>query len=168
MALEVYPFTVPSSVHMLNALQKILVKAAAFSEQKKIAADVLPAARLAPDMFPLSRQVQIACDMVKNGAARLAQVEIPSFADTETTLPELIARVEKTVAFLEGIAPEAFAGAQTRTVSFKVAGQDMQFVGDVYLRDFVLPNFYFHLTAAYLILRHNGVDIGKWDFLGRN
>ena len=123
-------------------------------------------ARLAPDMFPLSRQVQIASDAVKGGTARLAGLEIPSFPDTETTFAELQERLAKTIAFMETAKAEQFVNAETKEISLKVGGQDLNFSGLDYLNGFVLPNLYFHITTTYAILRHNGLDIGKKDFLG--
>ena len=117
-------------------------------------------------MHKLSRQVQIASDTVKNGAARLAGMEAPSFPDTESNLDELQARIAKSIAFLEGITEAQLEGSETRQITLKFPGQEMTFSGVEYLTDFVLPNLYFHLTTAYAILRHNGVKIGKRDFLG--
>jgi len=160
-----YDASVPAFVKMLNSLSAILDKAAAYAEAKKIDPSVLVGARLAPDMHPLSRQIQIASDGVKGGAARLAGVEVPSYPDTETTIPELKARIAKTVAFLNGLDKATFDGAEDRTVSVKVGPNELQFPAKVYLFEFVIPNFYFHATTAYAILRHNGVEIGKQDFL---
>jgi len=135
-------------------------------KQKKIDPSVLINSRLAPDMFPLSRQVQITTDIAKGGAARLAGVEIPSFADTETTFDELQTRIEKTISFLKTIKSGQIEGSAGRPISLKVGPNEMKFNGQDYLLKFVTPNVYFHVTAAYAILRHNGVDVGKMDFLG--
>jgi hypothetical protein len=150
----------------LTNLSVILQKGAAFADAKKIDPAVLINARLAPDMFPLSKQVQIATDVVKGGAARLAGIEIPSFPDTETTFPELEARVQKCIAFLKTITEAQLNGAETRAISLKAGGNELKFTGLPYVQHFVVPNLYFHVTIAYAILRHNGVDVGKMDFLG--
>lgn len=166
MSLSMYDASVPVFIKGLTNLLAILAKAEKYAEAKKIEPSVLVSARLAPDMFPLSRQVQIATDMVKGGAARLAGMEIPSYADTETTFAELKARIEKTIAFLQGLKPSQLEGSETRKVTLKLRGNDVTFEGKPYLLNFVLPNFYFHLTTTYGILRHNGLDIGKMDFIG--
>jgi len=165
MSLSMYEASVPGFVNMLNSLSAILDKAAAYAEAKKIDPSVLVGARLAADMHPLSRQIQIASDAVKGGVARLAGVEAPSFPDTETTIPELKARIDKTVAFLNGIDKAKFDGAEDRTVTMKIGPNELQFPAKVFLFEFVAPNFYFHATTAYAILRHNGLEIGKQDFL---
>ncbi len=166
MSITVYQASIPGFIRSLQALSAILKKGEASAEARKIDPSVLVNARLAPDMHPLSRQVQIASDGVKGGAARLAQVEVPSFPDTETTFAELQARIDKTIAFLETIKPEQLEGAETRTVTMKIGPNDLSFPALDYLFGFVIPNFYFHCTTAYAILRHNGVDVGKRDFLG--
>ena len=152
----------------LTNLLHVLEKGAAHAEAKKIEPAVLVNARLYPDMFPLSKQVQIATDVAKIGSARLAQVEPPKYEDNEQTFAELIERVRKTVAYLETLRPEQFEGADTRTVTFPVQmGKDSRtWPGSRYLFNRVLPNVFFHCTTAYNILRHNGVEIGKSDFLG--
>jgi len=165
MSLSMYEASVPGFVNMLNSLSTILDKAATHAEAKKIDPSVLVTARLAADMHPLSRQVQIASDAVKGGVARLAGVEAPSFPDTETTIPELKERIAKTVAFLNGIDKAMFDGAEDRTVAMKVGPNEVTFPAKVFLFEFVAPNFYFHATTSYAILRHNGVEIGKQDFL---
>ncbi len=166
MPLSMYQASIPAFVRMLNNLSAILDKAAAHAEAKKIDPSVFVNARLAPDMFPLSRQVQIATDGVKGCAARLAGIEVPSYADTETTFPELKARIAKTIAFLQSVTAAQIDGSEARKVTLKLRNEEMTFLGQPYLLDFVIPNFYFHLTTAYAILRHNGVEIGKRDFLG--
>ena len=151
----------------LNALSAILDKAEAFAAAKKIDPAVLLNTRLAPDMFPLVRQVQIATDLVKNGAARLAGVEPPRYEDKETTIAELKARLAKTVAFVKSLDPKQVDAASGRQITFPLGPTNKgQMQGDDYLNHFVLPNVYFHLAAAYAILRHCGVEIGKQDFLG--
>jgi len=168
MAISMYQITIPVFTRVLNNLSAILNKAAAHAEAKKIDPSVFINARLAPDMFPLSRQIQIATDAVKGCAARLAGVEIPSFADTEASFPELQERIAKTIAFLNGITEAQLEGSESKTVSLKVRGNDVELKGLVYLNGFANPNFYFHVTTAYDILRHNGVELGKMDFLGTN
>jgi hypothetical protein len=157
---------VPTINRALKNLSVILEKGAAFAEKKQIDGTVLTGARLAPDMFPLSRQVQIATDISKGAAARLSGTEIPKYEDTETTFPQLHARVEKTLKFVNGIDAGAFKGGDTRDVVLSTRRGDLKFTGQNYITDFVLPNVYFHTTAVYAILRHNGVEVGKADFLG--
>jgi hypothetical protein len=151
---------------MLGNLSAILNKAAAHAAAKKIDPAIFVNARLAPDMFPLSRQVQIATDMVKGCAARLAGIEVPSYEDNETTFAELQARIAKTVAFLQSISASQIDGSEDRKITLKFGSKELSFLGQAYLLDFVLPNFHFHLTTAYAILRHNGVEIGKKDYTG--
>jgi len=151
----------------LNALSSVLDKADAYAAAKKIDPSVLLNFRLFPDMFALTRQVQIAADQAKNGSARLAGVEPPRFEDTETTLDQVKARLAKTVAFLKTLDPSKIDASADREITFPLGPTNKGHMkGDDYLNHFVLPNFYFHLTAAYAILRHCGVDIGKRDFMG--
>jgi hypothetical protein len=151
----------------LNALSAILDKAEAFAAAKKVDPAVLLNTRLAPDMFPLIRQVQVATDLAKNGAARLAGVEPPRYEDKETTIAELKARLAKTVAFVKSLDPKQVDAAAGRQITLPLGPTNKgQMQGDDYLNHFVLPNVYFHLAAAYAILRHCGVEIGKQDFLG--
>jgi len=151
----------------LNALSGVLDKAAAFAAAKKVDPSVLLGSRLAPDMFALARQVQAAADQAKNGAARLAGVEPPRYEDNETTIDQLKARLAKTVAFLKTLDRKQIDGASDREITFPLGPTNKGHMkGDDYLDHFVLPNFYFHVTAAYAIVRHLGVDIGKRDFLG--
>lgn len=166
MPLSMYEASVPVFIQSLHSLSAILAKAANYAETRKIDPSVLINARLAPDMLPLSRQIQITSDMVKGGAARLAGIEVPRYEDTETTFPELQARITKTVNFLQTVTAKMMDGSEKRHISLKIGGRDRSFEGQGYLLDFVIPNFYFHLTVAYAILRHNGLDIGKADFLG--
>lgn len=167
MTLSMYQASVPAFVHALEALTKILDKAEAFCAARKIDPTVLLGARLAIDMFPLSRQVQIACDFAKGAAARLAGETVPSYADEEKSFADLQARIAKTLAFIDGMGKDRYAGSDKRQVTVKVAGQDRTMSGEDYFNSFVLPNFYFHATIAYAILRHNGIELGKGDFLGR-
>jgi len=167
MKISMYDACVPPGIRMLNSLAAILEKAAAHAEARKIDPAVLVNARLYPDMFPLVRQVQIASDSAKGGAAKLAGLEPPSYEDNETTLPELIARAKKTVAFLETLKPAQFEGSEDRTINWKTRTTERTMQGLPYLVHHVLPNLYFHVTTAYNILRHNGIELGKMDFLGR-
>lgn len=166
MPISMYEASVPVFVHMLNALSGVLDKADAFATARKIDTTVLTGARLAPDMFPLSRQVQIACDFAKGTCARLAGVDVPVYEDTERTIAELKGRIAKTLSFLGTLSAPQFEAAEDRDITMKAGGQDLRFKGKPYLVGFALPNFYFHLAIAYAILRHNGVDLGKKDFMG--
>ncbi|MEI7614246.1 MAG: DUF1993 domain-containing protein [Betaproteobacteria bacterium] len=166
MTISMYEASTPSFVRLLNNLIGILDKAQAYAEAKKVTPEVLASARLFPDMFALSRQVQIACDFAKGAVARLAGIDIPKYEDTEQTLEDLKARIAKTVAFIESVEASQINGSEEREISLKAGGQDMTFKGQPYLLGFALPNFYFHLVTAYNILRHNGVDIGKRDYMG--
>lgn len=166
MSVSMYQASVPALTRGLNNLSAILDKAAADAAARNIAPDVLLNARLAPDMFALTRQVQIASDSAKGCAARLAGVDVPSYADDEASFADLQQRIAKTVAFLQGFNAAQIDGSETREVVLKVRGDEIRFSGQNYLLGFVLPNFYFHLTAAYAILRHNGVALGKMDYLG--
>jgi hypothetical protein len=166
MSLSMYQASVPVFVRMLDNLTKILDLAVQYAEEKKIDHSVLINARLAPDMYPLTRQVQIATDMAKGCAARLAGLEVPVYEDNETTFPELQARIAKTLAFIQSVSAEQIDGSEERTVILKLRGKEVSFKGQPYLLHFVLPNFYFHITIAYAILRHNGLAIGKMDYIG--
>jgi len=162
-----YKASIPVFVHMLGNLSVILGKGAAHAESKKIDPAVLLSSRLYPDMFALARQVQIATDMTKGCAARLAGQDPPSYEDNEASFAELKARIDKTIAFLKTFEPEQIDGTEEKTVQLKVGGQPMTFQGLPYLQHYVLPNLYFHTTTAYNILRHCGVDLGKKDYLGK-
>jgi hypothetical protein len=166
MSLSIYQATVPAVLHTLGALAKILDKAEAFCEARKIDPAVLVNYRLAPDMFPLSRQIQITTDQAKGLAARLTGSEIPSFADTETSFADLKARIAKTIDYVQSFSPEAFDGAEDRAITLKAGPTDLNFTGRDYAFKWVFPNFYFHATTTYDILRHCGVEVGKRDFLG--
>jgi hypothetical protein len=166
MAFEIYDASVPVLISSLTALSKFLAKGAAHAEAKGFKPEALLQARLAPDMNALPSQIQTASDAAKGLGARLAGVEIPSMPDTETTFPELQARIEKTIAFLKGLDRAAFAGADTKEIVMKVGPNEWKMSGAQYLTTFALPNFFFHVTIAYALLRHNGVEIGKRDFLG--
>ena len=164
---SVYSASVPVFRHMLGALADVLEKAEAHAQERKIEPDALLQARLFPDMFPLVKQVQIATDFAKGATARLAGAEVPRYDDTERTFAELQQRISKTLGYIESVRPDAFEGAEARAVTHGAGERARHFDrGDAYLSGFVLPNFYFHLTTAYAILRHNGVPLGKRDFLG--
>ncbi|WP_386066830.1 DUF1993 family protein [Tahibacter sp. UC22_41] len=150
----------------LQILETLLDKAAAHAAAKNFDVGVLLGSRLAPDMFPLTRQIQLASDMGKGMAARLSGQKPPSFEDVETTLDELKQRLARTAAYVESIDDAAFDGAEQREVRVPTRTEEFVFGGQDYLVGFALPNFYFHVTAVYLILRHNGVELGKRDFLG--
>jgi hypothetical protein len=162
-----YRASVPPIVRSLVNLRAVLEKAAAHAEAKKIDPSVLLGLRLYPDMFPLSRQVQIASDNAKGAAARLAGLEPPKYEDTETTFPELIARIDRTVAYLGTFQPGQIDGSEERTIVLPRRSGTLELPGLRYLTEFVLPNFYFHVCIAYAILRHGGVELGKQDFLGK-
>ena len=166
MSLSMYQASVPVFTRILENLAAILKKAEAHAEAKGFDPAVLVNARLAPDMHPLARQIQFASDGAKRGGARLAGVEPPAYPDTETTFAELQERIAKTIAFLKELTAEQIDGSEDRTITMKLPGTELSFTGQAFLLNFVLPNFYFHVTAAYLILRHNGVELGKMDFLG--
>jgi uncharacterized protein len=166
MALTMYAASVPTLVRGLGNLSGLLGKGLASAEARDIDPAVLIAARLAPDMHPLSRQVQIASDSAKGAAARLAGAEVPSFPDTETTFAQLQARVSRTIDYLQTLKAEQFEGAEARTITLPSPGGEMKFSGQDFLFGFALPNFFFHVTIAHAILRHNGVPIGKMDYLG--
>jgi uncharacterized protein len=166
MSFTIYDASIPPMIRALQNLSKIMDKAAAQANERGVPLDYLVQARLAPDMLPLSFQIQTASDTSKGCAARLAGIDAPSMADTEKSFPELQDRIAKTIAFLESVKPEQLAGAEERTVVLKFPSGEMKFTGKDYVTGFALPNFYFHVTTAYAILRHNGANIGKRDFLG--
>lgn len=167
MTISMYETSVPVCIRTLSNLVGILEKGATYAENKKIDPAVLINFRLFPDMFPLSRQVQIASDIAKRGAAQLAGVEAPKFEDNETTFSELIDRTRKTISYLDTFKPEQFDGSEERTITLQVRDNTLSFQGMPFLLYFVLPNVYFHVTTAYNILRHCGVELGKQDFLGK-
>lgn len=166
MSVSLYQVSIPVFTLGLTNLSAILDKAASYADGKKVDPKALAQARLIVDMLPLSAQIQIACDMAKGASARLAGVEIPKFEDTEATIPELKARVGKTLDFIRTVRPEQFQGAEAREIVLNSAQGTMKFTGLNYLTNFALPNFFFHLTMAYALLRKNGVELGKRDFLG--
>lgn len=160
-----YENTIPQFIKMLRNLSALFDKASAHAEAKKFDVEVLLHARLAPDQFALLKQVQIACDTAKNGAAKLAGKEAPTFEDNEKSLSDVKARIEKTVAYLGTLSPADFAGAEERRIS-QPRWNGKSLSGQEFAREHMLPNFYFHITTTYAILRHNGVDVGKKDYLG--
>lgn len=165
--MSIHAASVATFVQMLNSLSAVLDKAEAHATSRKIAPDVLPTSRLYPDMLPLTRQVQIACDFAAKTTARLTKAEIPTTPDTEKTIADLKARIAKALEYVKSFKPDQFVGADTREVTFPVGpDKTMTLKGEQYLNNYALPNFYFHVTTAYNILRHNGVEIGKRDFLG--
>ena len=162
-----YQASVPVFSRALNNLAAILEKAAAHAEVKKVDPAVLIHFRLYPDMLPLARQIQIASDGAKGGVARLAGAEPPKYEDNEASIPEFVARLRKTVAYLESIKPEQLDGSEDNTVTWKTQTSTRTMQGMPYLLSHVTPNVYFHVTTAYAILRHCGVEIGKQDYLGK-
>jgi hypothetical protein len=166
MQISMYQASAPRFIHILNNLAVMLDKAQAHVEAKKIDPAALTAFRLFPDMFPLSKQVQVATDLSKGAVARLAGVEVPKYEDTEQTFAELKARIAKTIAFINTIKREQIDGSEDRDIVMKLGKQDYTFKGIQFLLNFAYPNFYFHATTAYNILRHNGVELGKKDFVG--
>lgn len=167
MSISMYSVFMPATTRALNNLIGILDKVAAHAEARKIDPAVLINSRLFPDMFPLSRQVQIATDMVKGGAARLAGQTPPSYEDNEASIPDLVARVRKTLDYLASFTPAQIDGSEDRPITLKMRQGELNFRGEDYLLGYVLPNMYFHVTTAYAIARHNGVELGKADFLGK-
>jgi hypothetical protein len=151
----------------LTALLHVMDKGVANAKARNFDVSVLVASRLAPDMLPFSRQIQLTSDFAKNSMARLAGIDPPKFEDNETTMDELVARVKKTLEYVESVSPAALEGAETRAVTIKLRDRTLEFKGLDFLQVWALPNFFFHHVTAYNLLRHNGVDIGKRDFLGR-
>jgi len=164
--LSIYDATIPTLKRSLNNLAAILRKGEEYADTKKVEHQVLLNSRLFVDMYPLIRQVQITTDMSKGAGARLAAIEIPKYEDNETSFAELQARIAKTLTFLDSIKPEQLQGAETREITITIRKAELKFSGQDYLLKWVLPNVYFHITTAYNILRHNGVELGKQDFLG--
>jgi hypothetical protein len=167
MKISMYEASIPTFLHTLRNLKTFLEKGIAHAEGRKYDPNLLAATRLTADMLPLTRQVQIASDAAKGAAARLAGVDPPKFEDNEATLADLIARVGKTIDYLQGFKPEQLEGSDERTITIQTPRQTFTFPGLLFLRHWALPNFFFHVTTAYNLLRHNGVEIGKADYLGR-
>jgi hypothetical protein len=161
-----YDASVPAFLQILNSLTKILTKAEAHCAAKNIAPEVMLGARLYPDMLPFSRQIQLVCDFAAKGCARLSHSEVPTTPDTEKTFEELQQRLTNTIAYLKTFKPAQFEGADSRDVTFPVGPTTMTLKGQQFLNNFAFANFYFHAATAHGILRHNGVEIGKRDFLG--
>ncbi|MBM2812821.1 MAG: hypothetical protein HW416_3580 [Chloroflexi bacterium] len=166
MIISMYQASVPRFVSILTNLSAILDKAQVHIEERKIDPSTLTTYRLFPDMLPMTRQVQIACDSAKGAVARLAGVEIPKHEDTEQTFAELKARIAKTIEFVQSIKPAQLDGTEDKDITLKIGGKDTTLKGMQFLLDRALPNIYFHATTTYNILRHNGVEIGKRDYLG--
>jgi hypothetical protein len=166
MPLSMYQASAPVFVKMLNNLAAILEKAEAFAKERKIEEGVMLDWRFAPDMFPLTRQVQIATDFAKGTMARLAGAEVPKYADEEASFDGLKERIAKTVSFVQTFKPADIDGSETRDITLTAGGRELHFKGRPYLLHFALPNFYFHITTAYGLLRACGVGLGKMDFIG--
>ena len=166
MPISMYAASAPRFVHVLRNLSAMLDKAQAHAEARNIDPAALTTFRLFPDMFPLTRQVQTVCDVSKGAVARLAGVEVPKHEDTEQTFPELKARIAKTIDFINTIKPEQIDGTEDKAITLKLGKQEYTFKGMQYLLNFAYPNVYFHATTVYNILRHNGVEVGKKDFVG--
>ena len=167
MTISMYQASVPVFVTMLGNLRAILLKGAAHAEEKKIDAAAFINSRLFPDMFPLSRQVQIAADMAKFCPSRLAGVDAPKYEDTETSFAQLIERIDKTIAYARTFKPEQIDGTEQKAITLNTPRGALNFNGQQYLLHFALPNFYFHVATAYNLLRHGGVELGKPDFIGK-
>jgi hypothetical protein len=166
MTISMYQASVPVFIKMLTNLRLILEKAAADAQRRKIEEGVLLDARLYPDMFPLKRQVQLACDHGRGTGARLAGKEPPALEGNEQSFADLLARVDRSVEYLRSLKPAEIDGSEAREIVRPIRGEPKKFTGIGYLLQFALPNFFFHVTTAYAILRHNGVEIGKTDFIG--
>lgn len=167
MSISMYQASVPVFNKMLSNLKAILDKGSTYTQTKKIDQAALLNARLYPDMFPLTRQVQIASDFAKGSSARLAGLEVPKFEDNETSFQQLQARIDRTLDFISSIKAAQIDGSEERVITIPIRGEQVSFKGIDYLLHQALPNFYFHLTTAYAILRHNGVEVGKRDFIGK-
>lgn len=162
-----YKTSVPVFKQLLTSLSAILTKAETYAAEKKFEPAVLLNARLYPDMFPLIRQVQVAADFAKSVSARLAGVEVPAYEDNEQTFADLQARIAKTLSFIESLTPTQFEGSETRDIVLRPGTpKEKKMIGHNYLINYGLPQFFFHVTTAYAILRHNGLDVGKGDFMG--
>ncbi|HZF14370.1 MAG TPA: DUF1993 domain-containing protein [Steroidobacteraceae bacterium] len=166
MKISMYALSAGQFLPMLGSLRLFIEKAEASAKARNFDVGVLMAARLAPDMFPFNRQVQLTCDFAKNSCARLAGLEAPRFEDTETTAEELKARIDKTIAYVKTVPATAFEGQEDRDIKIPLRDRTLEMKGLPFLQNWALTNFYFHATTAYNILRHSGVDLGKRDFLG--
>lgn len=166
MSLTMYSCSIPVFVRSLTNLSAILQKAATYAAAQKIDESVLVTARLYPNMFPLARQVQIACDVSKGAGARISGIDAPKYEDKEATFDELQTRIKNTIAYLQSLPEDKINGTEEKQIVMKAGDNELKFKGSVYLNMWALPNLYFHVTTTYNILRHNGLDIGKMDFLG--
>jgi hypothetical protein len=166
MTISMYQASVPVFIRMLTSLNVVLAKGAAHAQAKKIDESVLLNARLSPDMFPLTKQVHIATDFARGTGARLAGAEMPSYEDKETTFAELTDRVDRTIAYLKTLKPAQIDGSETREIVRPVRGEPKKFTGINYLLQYAMPHFYFHVVTAYDVLRHNGIEVGKGDYIG--
>jgi hypothetical protein len=166
MTFSMYDASVPVFKQILTSLSAILDKAEAHAIEKKIEPNALLQARLYPDMFPLARQVQVACDFAKGASARLAGVDVPRYDDTEQSFADLKERIATVIGFIDGLPQDGIEASAQRDISTSSGANAKQFKGQVYLVHYALPHFYFHATTAYAILRHNGVEVGKKDFIG--
>ena len=167
MTLSMYQASIPVFKQLLGGLSAVLAKAEAHASAKKIDPNALLQARLYPDMFPLLRQVQVACDFAKSVSARLAGVEVPSFEDQEASFADLQSRIAKTLAFIDSLTTAQMAGSETRQIVTQAGTpKEKIFTGDSYLLNYGLPHFFFHTNTAYAVLRHNGVEVGKKDYIG--
>jgi uncharacterized protein len=167
MTISMYQASVPVIIRSLTNLAAILEKAATHAEAKKIDQSVLLGSRLFPDMLPLIKQIHIATDITRRGVARLAEIDPPAFEDNETTFAELIDRIHQNITYLKTLTPAQIDGSEEKAITLTVGKQTMTFQGLPYLTGFILPNLYFHTTTTYNILRHNGLELGKIDFLGK-
>ena len=167
MQISMHAMSVGLFIPMLGNLSALLDKGATSAESRKFDTAVLASARLAPDMLPLTRQIQLSCDFAKNSTARLAALDPPKFEDNETTFAELKARIDKTLAYLKTVPASAVDGSEDRGIVIPLRDRKLEMKGLPFLQRWVLPNFYFHVVTAYAILRHNGVEIGKMDYLGQ-
>ncbi len=168
MTLSMYQASVPVFVRALDNLAHVLNKGAAHASAKGVSDEVLLQTRLIPDMLPLVKQVQIACDMASRGAARLAGVEPQAFEDNETTLEQVHARIARVIEYIQGFGPDQIDGSEARAIVLKMRSGEMNFEGQAYLLQFLIPNLFFHCTTAYNILRETGTEIGKSDFIGKS
>lgn len=166
MSISMYQASVPVFVRALNNLRTVLQKGEAFAKEKGVAPEVLLQTRLIVDMLPLTRQIQIATDMAKNGACRLAGIEPPKFEDDETAFSQLYARIDRAIDVISAISPGQIDGSESRAITLQMRTGEMKFEGQAYLLDFVIPNLFFHTTTSYAILREAGVPLGKTDFIG--
>jgi uncharacterized protein len=164
--LSMYEISIPPLIRALTNLSRILKKGESYAKSKEIDPSILLNSRLFADMYPLTKQIQIATDMSKGAGARLSGLDIPKYEDNETTFDELQTRISKTISFLEIIEPALLEGSESRQVTITIRNIDLEFTGQDYLLKWAMPNVYFHITTSYNILRHNGVELGKSDYLG--